>query len=402
MQIGRLARITLAGGGSIFLAWSVVETSAVSALVSKTPGIAATVAPDNPQVATRLAMLEMGQNGGAVASATEAAVYKAFARAPLGEEAFVLAGLRALVESDQDKAERLLEEARRRNPRSRLAHLLLLDRYLRSGNVDEAASSMLVLGTLIPDANRVLVGEMVRFAENPRTSAALQQTLRSNPEAQGALLQHLAAKGSDLNLIMRIAGDTKRPPGTPAPAWQETLVRSLVDRGDVQRAYGLWANFSGIDASSRKAGLYDGRFEKMPGLAPFNWELPGTNIGAAEMTGAPALDVEYYGRGEGELARQLLILAPGSYRLSFRAEGDARGEQSTLRWRVACYKSNTRLLDLPLKDVSLPPREISANFTVPSGCSSQWLRLEGVTSEFAKQQNATIRDLKIEKVGAQS
>lgn len=398
----RVGKILLAAAASALLAWWVVQTSAVDALVRRRPGAAALVAPDHPRVQIALAMQEFRLRGGVLPGGSRAAVAAAFARAPLIEEPFLLAGVAALADGREAEGERLLEEARRRNPRARTARLILLDRYLRTDRAAEAGTEIAALHRLIPRAAEVLVPELARMVRDPRTGASLIEVLSHDPEMQQAVLAELAAKGADPDLILRIAGSNAATNPTPEGLpWQRLLLARLAEKGDVARAHRLWRSFGGMAPASGDKGLYDSQFRGLPGAPPFNWKLVANNAGVAERIDLPGLQVEYYGRLDGEFASQLLMLSPGRYRLAFRAHGAAKGEGSRLLWTVACIGGAAPLLQIPLTRISYSPRILAGEFTVPaSGCPGQWLRLKGSAGEFPDAQSVTISALQLDRAGA--
>lgn len=390
-----IARLLAVAAGSILLAWLVVRTSAVDALIRRNPIAAAAVSPGNPRVKIELAMLEFKLNGGRVDETTRQGAFSALSQSPLAEDPFMLAGIDALAKGDEQKGETLLAETRRRDPRSRTARLILLDRYLRSGRTEEAAVEIAVINRLVARAAEVLVPELVRMISDPKTGGALISLLREDPALRNEVLNRLATGGADPDLILRVARNTGvgRSSG-PAPAWQPALLTKMAEKGDVQRAFALWRSFAGIGSTDSGSAPYDGTFRGLPGSAPFNWQLTSSPAGVAERTQAQSLDVEYYGRERAPLASQLLMLRPGRYRLTLRVEGDATGEGSRLAWLVSC--GNTQLLEAPLRGVGSAPKAIAARFAVPaSGCPAQWLRLTGIPAEFPTRQSATIRDLRI-------
>lgn len=398
---GGVAKALLLALAAIFLGWQVVRTSAVDGLLKLRPNAAAAVSPKDPRTAIAVAMFEFRQRNGTISRARSGPAIQALSRAPLAEEPFVLAGLKARIAGDTGKAERLLTEARDRNPRSRLARLILLDGYLRTNRVDKAMIEISVLAALIPQAGTVLVPELAKMARDPKTRGATVRVLQRDPAMQEAVLSHLASNGSDPDLILSVAGP-KAGAGAagPPPAWQGLLIDSLVKKNKVEQAYRLWRSFAALNAEAGK-GLYDGRFEGLPGVPPFNWKFGVDNAGVAERTKKSSLEVSYYGRLPTELASQLLMLRPGRYRLQFRAEGDATGEGSRLAWTLICHPRKTPLLELPLRKITYSPRLVAGDFTVPaSGCAAQWLRLSGIQGEFPNAQNVTISDVQIRKAGA--
>jgi hypothetical protein len=398
-----VARLLLVAAGSILLAWLVVRTSAVDALIRRNPIAAAAISPDNPRVKIALAMLEFKLNGGRVNEASRRGAFSALSKSPLAEDPFMLAGIDALAKGDEQKGEALLAETRRRDPRARTARLILLDRYLRSGRTQEAAVEIAVINRLVARAAEVLVPELVRMISDPATGDALISLLREDRALRNEVLNRLATAGADPDLIMRVARRTGVERGNaPVPAWQPALLTKMVEKGDVKRASELWRSFAGIGGADSSSAPYDGSFRGLPGPAPFNWQLNSSGAGVAERTPAHSLDVEYYGRERADLASQLVMLVPGRYRLTFRAQGDASGQGSRLAWIVACSGPATaELLEAPLQRVNSSPKMMAAAFTVPaSGCPAQWLRLTGIPDEFPTGQSATIADVRIRPEGS--
>jgi hypothetical protein len=387
--------------GALLLAWQVVKTSGVDALIRRSPGAAILLAPDHPRVRIALAMAEFQAKQGRLSPAARASAIDALAGAPLTEEPFYLAAVDALANGREEEGERLLLEARRRDARARTARLILLDRYLRARKIPEAGIEIAALNRLMPRAGEVLVPELARMVREPKTGAALIKVLANEPELQQAVLAKLAETGADPNLILDIASSSRSTAGTAdGLPWQRALLAKLVDSGDLARAHGLWRSFAGLPAGGGDKGLYDGDFRGAPGAPPFNWQFATSTAGVAERSAGPALNVDFYGRESVDLAKQLLLLKPGKYRLQFRAEGSANGEGSQLAWTVACTGGKGQLLSMTLKEVDYTPRGFAAEFTVPAGCSGQWLKLSGVAGEFPKAQTATISQLRIVPRGA--
>jgi len=398
MRGGRIVAALLAALTASLLVWQIVRTSAVDALIGRNPYAAALVAPNDPAVKIALARTEFALQGGRVSPSSQAAAEAALGGAPLASDPFLLAGVAAIAAGDRSKGERLLTEARRRNPRSRTAHLLLLDAYLRDDRVEDAAAGIATLTRLLPQAGTVLVPELGRMVRDPRTGAGLIDILGRDPAMQQAVLAHLATQGADPALILKIAAaGPRRAPSAQAAAWQRPLLDRLVEKGDVVRAYGLWRGFTGLGGAADEKAVYDGRFQGLPGEPPFNWQLAAGSAGVAERTKRSELQVEYYGRDRADLASQLLILRPGRYRMRFGANGDAPGEGSKLAWTLACRTGSAPLFTMPVTNINSASRVLAREFTVPaSGCGAQWLRLTGAPDEFPTAQSVTISDVRIE------
>jgi hypothetical protein len=376
----------------LYLAWWVVSIGVVQAEGEENPFIAARVAPDHPRVQISLAMVYFMLQGGRVPEDRRRAALDALRRAPLADEPYLLAAVDALAAGRNAQGEKLLEETRRRNPRERLARLLLLDRYLRENKVRESVGEMKALGNLVTGASSVLTPALARMAQDPATAAQMVPMLRAQPKLQEAVLENLVASGAEPAVVLNVAGPAAH--SGASESWKAALLARLIGRHDLGGAWDLWKRFTGYRDDGAGKGLYDAGFAGLPGPPPFNWDLSAAGPGVAERGADHLLQVDYFGRDTGILASQLLMLRPGRYRLSFRASGNASGEGARLVWTMACNPGDARLLELPVIGVATAPKRFSAVFAVPaSGCPAQWLRLSGVAGDVESAQQAAISGL---------
>lgn len=394
LSAGRLVRIAAAALAVLYVGWWAVKAAVVSYYAQRNIFIAKAVAPGDPRSALRLAMFELQHRNGRVEDADRQAAIAALSRSALADEPFLLAAVGAAEAKDEAREEALLTESRRRNPRSRFTRLLLLDLYLRHGRAAEAGTELAVLSRLIPEAGGALVPELSRLARDPRTRPGLAELLRRNPDIRDLTLANLAARETP-ELVVALAreagsgGDPSHP-----PHWQSVLLVKLIDAGDIAQAYRLWLAATRVAGDPDAKGVYDGSFAGAPGAAPFNWELSSDADGVAERARG-ALQVDYYGRASKILARQLLILKPGGYRLQLRAEGAAKGDGSRLVWSVGCLGAKDPLVRLPLVEIGSAPKALAAPFAVPAGCRAQWLVLQGEPGDVPAEQSATIANLQV-------
>lgn len=380
--------------------WLCVRAATVDALVRRNPAAVVAVSPGDPRVAFAFADLEFRTGKGEVRPGVSSRAVNALQRAPLAHEPFFFASLDRLVRGDSKRAFAAIKEARRRNPRYRLARLIYLDQVLRTGQVEEAAIEIAVISRLIPETSKVLVPELAKYATDPQTAPALVKALRRDPSLRDAVLEHLAAKGADPEDIMRLAAAGPSAPETRgAPVWQGALLTSLVEKGDIGRARELWSQIARIDRASLPYGIYDASFSGKPGPAPFNWTFAESAAGVAEPTKAPALQIEYYGRVEAELASQLLQLDAGPHILSLQAAGNAPSGKGSVAWTLTCAGGKANLGTMPITDIAYSPKRLTLAFSVPAGCPAQWLRLAGTPAEFPAAHSITMSGLQIRRAG---
>lgn len=397
----RLPRILAAVLVSLLLLFLIVRISVVNALLDVSPEMAAPLAPND----SSLALERVGdalRQGGEIDEGTGAAAREAFKKVPLAPEPLLVAARRARDAGDETRTDRLIAMAYRRNPRSRYTLTLLLEQHLRHGRVDELAGVMAVLTRLQSEAGEVLLAILARMATEPQTGDAIRELVESDPALRVGVLEQLAQQGASPDAILGFAGDNLQPaPGEDTPRWQRLMLDGLVSRGEVERAYEAWTRLAGQRAAAAPNTVYDPDFTGLPGPGPFNWRFEQTSDGFAEVSrSTPGLFAEYYARKSVSLGGQLLRLAPGRYTLSFQAEGEADGEDGKLVWVISCHPSGRQVGEAPITGVDYTPKTISSSFTIPeAGCPAQWLRLLGRASEFPKEQQVTIRTLRLERSG---
>lgn len=390
LQASQLVKLILLLLVALGTAWLSVSTYLPRAL------------PDRFGAATdpRQIYLEAGQELVAGQGRLENETYRRLAEAaqrePLDFEPFLFFGMRALAEGERDTAERLLAESRQRNPRYALARIALMALYLRTGRIREGSDELATLVRVLPRAGQTLVPELARLATDPNSRDAVEQAIGDEP-IMADVLNLLVQQNVDLDVVLGLAARQPRSSDGRFSPWQASVLAKLVDGGDVRRAHELWRRFVGAGETGL---VYDPEFRGEPGPPPFNWELTGNAVGAAERGRGGGLELEYYGRQAGPLARQLLLLRPGRYRLEFQVEGSATGQGSRIVAQVACRGRDAPLLAIRLENLTAASRKVSGDFAVPGGCEAQWLAFNGEAVEFPTTQRARVTGLTLRPAGS--
>lgn len=340
-------------------------------------------------------MQEVGEaaaEGGSPGEATFLRLRAVATSNPLRTEPFLVEGALAERAGDYDRANKLLAEARARDPRSAAARYLYADTAVRQGKVVEALKEMAVLSRLVPGTSVELVPALAQFAQSPGSHEKLASILAQNPQLKTPVLNALSANPQNAELVTALAGPTPNDPG--ARAWQSRLLNGLVAQGHYQRAYGLWRRFAQLPREAAVPLLFNGSFRELPAPPPFNWDFNLSDAGIAE-PGKGNLRVLFYGRQDATLATQLLLLPPGAYRL--QSPIMSRVEPTALSWVLTCAGGKVSLLQLPLNRSGSQ----QGTFTVPeTGCRAQQLQLNGKMEESPQDIDVEIGPLQIERLGA--
>jgi len=291
---------------------------------------------------------------------------------------------------DFKRAETLLIEARRRDPRSAPARYLLAEGWLAQGRLEEGLGEMAILARLMPGSAEQLAPALSQYARTPGASRQIKRMIRDNPKLKRPLLEALSADPGNVEIVLDLAGGERPSAGEPSPPWQRILLAGLVRQQDYERAYALWRRLTGF--SGPRPLLFNPGFERSSAPPPFNWDFKSNSAGVAE-PGEGRMRVLFYGRDNTTLTSQLLLLPPGSYRFSAGLSGIPAPE--ALYWQMICLpqRSGPPLLDLPLSTA----KRASA-FAIPSsGCKAQLLELKGRATDSPQPSDLLVGPATIER-----
>ncbi len=307
-------------------------------------------------------------------------------------------GLIADQRGEAARAMTLMSLAGRRSPLDGKTHLWLMAHRLASGDYDAAFADADMLLRHMPALAPKLTPILIAYA--PAGWRALAARLATNPPWRAAFLIDLAAQAGDPTIAHDILSDLQETRARPTPAeWSAYFARRVKD-GAYELAYLDWLRALPPGALTRAKAIYDGDFEGLPGVPPFNWRLGGAaDMDRAEGPRGPALHAHYDGSGAPALAEQLLVLAPGSY--AFSGQGRASGDASNaLAWTLACAETpGTVLARIPAPEAAGNWRAFHVAVEVPdAGCAAQWLRLTPLPVDHLRPIEVWWRGLSIHRM----
>lgn len=301
---------------------------------------------------------------------------------PLAPEPFLVRGIEAQLAGDQALAERAFVRAELRDARSVPARYFLADQYFRTGRTAAGLREISSLARMIPTGVGSLAPYIGEYAADRANWPQLRALFRSDPQLEDAVLSGLAADPKNADLILALA----MPRQEQRLGWPATLIARLVNAGEFQKAYEVWAMMT-RRATLKRPFVFDPDFHGSTAPPPFNWSFASSTLGFAEALGRGRLHVLFYGREDGPLASQLLLLKPGAYRLTMQVSGDM-GHAHSLAWTITCLPNHERLLTFSLDQAA---KAKGAGFEVPAeGCAAQQLELDGAAPDLPQQAEVTI------------
>jgi hypothetical protein len=381
------------------LGWLSFKSAMVNTLPASSSEIAR-FAPDYPGVVLGRTAARLVAQHGILDTQTLDSVRRAAAAAPLDARAYLILGHQQLLDNTPDRAVATLEAGQRLDPRQRLIHLLLLDRYLRTARYGDAATQFSVLARILGATQAPIATAMAQMTMAPETRDAVRRTMNTDPVLERAVLIALAKSDTAPDAIFALASPAVRADAGNADSWGPILVNRLVEHGQYIAAKSVWQRIYGLSSAQAAMPITNAGFRKTSAAPPFDWTLTTSSLGAADLRGG-SLAIEYYGRDSGDLASQLLVLKPGRYRFAITVDAGKTDATAKLYWSLACKAaaSDTRdpLMTLPVTATAKPHR-IAADIVVQANCPTQILTLRGEAGEFPSPLSVTLRDLELRPV----
>jgi hypothetical protein len=209
---------------------------------------------------------------------------------------------------------------------------------------------------------------------------ALVTRLAGMPPWRGEFLRDFARSAPDPQPLFR---DLRHSSGLGPDEAAAYLGRYVADHR-YNQAFALWASLLPPENLKHLTVPMDGDFEAATAsIRPFSWEIrpvPGVSAGVYALPDGTghALRLQFMGRRSAfRNVRQLLLLPPGNYVLSWRQKLEGLQAARGIRWTVTCADGGVQAIIGTRSEVGSSPWVTrSSAFTVPGNCPAQWLVLE--------------------------
>ena len=383
-----IVRRLLIGLIALAMAVQLVRNAVVQALAETRPADAVRAWQGHPDAELASGLTAIATAAGertAISPVVFSEMLDAARKEPLAPEPFLVRGVQAQLAGNGPLAERAFLAAKLRDGRSLPARYFLADLYFRRGDSARGLPEIGVLARLAPNGIQNLAPYVAAYAKNRATWPQLKALFATDPRLEAETLVQLAADSRNTEAVLALAG-----PGrvSPSSLWLAPLLQNLIKVGQYERSRAIWASVSRIRLD-RSALIFDPGFTRGDAPPPFSWALTSSTVGFAERQRGGGLHVTFYGQEDGALASQLLVLAPGQYRLMTNAPG-ALTNVEALQWRLTCEGATA-----PFASVPFSAAIRGWTFAVAPGCGAQKLELFGSSADIPKQSEASIRSVNI-------
>lgn len=354
--------------GCLIAAGTVLRPGLARLIGRADPALAATVAPNDARVA--IAAAKAAIEGGETPQAPAAAALsrRALARDATLPAAIEMRALQAAAAGDHAREARLFALSDSISRRSLPTRLWRIQQSVDRGDVAGALEEFDIALRTSSAAQPILFPVLAQASEDPALAGPIAALL-DRPQEWGlvflnyAMTEGGAATGA-ADVVLRMKN---RRPIADSGA-DETLVGRLVAEKDFARARRVHDAFhpSGSDL------VQDADFSDDAGF-PFGWTLIQEGDRGAQRSlvdGRPALAYQASASGSGQVASQLLTLAPGDYRLATTTAAADDDGAARAFWTLTCAEGpQIALLDQPARGAA------ATDLNVPPDCDGQWLAL---------------------------
>jgi tetratricopeptide (TPR) repeat protein len=364
----------------VLLAAFIMADTAGHNLATSEPHLALRIAPWQPIAANQLAQKEMASAAGEL-DASEDLARRALVSDPLDSHALSLLGAAAERRGDLARAETLMSRAAARTWRNPGPHFWLFAQAIRRGKFEEALAQADGVLRVASDNSATIFPILTLLAVDPDGMAALEETLAANPPWRSSFLRQAVTKGASDLFMTRLYQSLIKSNQPPTTVEIRPYVDRLIQLGRFNEAYENWRAMSSQTRTPPQFP-YNGDFAAPLDGLPFNWVfdlVSGAEIDITEVLegDSRALRIQFPG-ARATLGRvgQLLMLAPGEYRLEFLVKAEDLRTERGLVWQVSCAESRSVLAETVPITGTTPWTELKVTFSVPSSdCNAQWLKV---------------------------
>jgi hypothetical protein len=282
-------------------------------------------------------------------------------------------------------------KALKRDPRTPLAQAVLAADAVAKNDPNTAIARLYRVAVMSSSARTAAFQDMALLARSPAGFASVSALISEKADYSDMMVSAMNAAQIQPQLLIGLAA--------PYPHTLRQIIETSITKQSAGAAYRLWLQTLPEEARPKvMAWPYDQKFQRLPGVAPFNWEL---TPGRAEYETGGGLIVVYLGEGHIRLAWQSLLLPSAPTTLRAKISGEASGGGARLMLMVYCQSSNTSLGTVSIDQLDSSPMDVTLQLSAPpdAKCPVQQLELRGVPGQFPRRLRAKVHEVRIEPVG---
>ncbi len=393
-----IAAVAVVGVG---LSYLTVAVSAANSYRAVRPDFANAFAPFDARAKAGLAeqaSVRFARDRGARADAIRLA-HEALARDATVVAAWRTLGFGLEAQGRRPQAERLILFAEQLSRRDLPTQLWLIERSVSRDDIEGALAHYDIALRTTQTAADILFPILVQATANNDIVSPLATLLRTDPPWRRAFVMKLSEGAPSSPNVARLLEET----GRGRPVEDADILANLIHRMTSENDFAAgWRLYRAWRHPDPRVGLRNGGFDGQNPAPPFDWRLESSANLSAEQTivdgsgSGPVLAIRASSGISGIAAQQVMMLAPGSYRVAALSGALPDTDPGGLYWRVICGGPNGAVLGEGRQLSQGAPSLPAGQFRVPAGgCSAQWLQIGVLPRGEATTTGAWIDSLRV-------
>ncbi|WP_448665253.1 tetratricopeptide repeat protein (plasmid) [Sphingomonas sp. CJ20] len=340
------------------------------------------LAPDDARIAGVLAQRLIG----AGATKTDIARARQIATDALLQDPTAVAAVSTLgivtgLEGRPARARRLFDYADRLSRRDLRTQLWAIEDAVGHDDVAGALRHYDIALRTSPQASAILFPILASAIDDPVIRTAVTQTFVGKPGWAPLFVEYISAKGPAPQSTSLLFQQLRRAGIPISDLPQALLIDTLASRGFFEDA---WNYYTSVRPSADRRRSRDANFTAALGNPTlFDWQIPGTqglNVSIERLDTGAVLDFSAPASVGGDIAQQVQLLPPGTYRIAGNSEGIDQTEGAQPYWVLRC-REGRELGRVGVPNSALTNGEFFGNFTVPVDCPVQTLAFVALPSD---------------------
>lgn len=277
---------------------------------------------------------------------------------------------------DTAGARRLFGYAQRLSRRELQVQIWAIEDAVSRGDIAGALTHYDIALRTSRNAPDLLFPILAAAIADPTVRQAVAARLAARPPWGGAFVDHVAANGADPRSTAQLFFALRRAAVPLSASASAAIINALIVAGHEDEA---WRYYASIRRGADRRRSRDPRFTDTPATpSVLDWTLVDEGAVAASVQRGPSgslLDFTAPPSVGGQVARQMQLLPPGTYRLSGRSAGIDQPTVSRPYWSLTCRKDGRELGRIDILNSAQAGGVFGGGLNVPANCPVQTLTL---------------------------
>ena len=286
-----------------------------------------------------------------------------------------------LAQGKHEEAGKLYEKALEVAPTERSALAYVIEKAVRSGDLNRALNALDILLRRWPDTFAKVAPLLDGLASDPAGAVLLIKLLQHNPPWRWRAIQYLLKKSNGRILVQRLLLNERAQGKSLNASERSALIRAWFYAGDILTAYRNFVLTLNKNERKELGYVFDPNFKLKSDGRPFSWQIGSTSyveiaypwFGGGNKSGV-AIQFRDAPVRLGNILQKLALL-PGRYILKTRVSARSLRAPKGIYWNLYCHGKGGYRVRLPVPEGTYREKQLSTQFDIPPGCKFQTLVL---------------------------